>query len=224
MLFYTFDDQDQTVIRNHAIATSGVFDLPYNADHGPSWIAGRRPDIPALDFDASKKQYLVLPSGPITQTGQISGCVWIKVRSYVPYGSIIKNWGNLKSGTLHLGFAGITHDLEIELDGSRLNGPFIRDPHAVPLDQWIHVAFVSDGTTLQLYRDGKQVASIPSRPIQSDPPMKSLSIGCKTDDDGVTPVAGTAVGFWDGQIGEIALFNRALTPDEVARMSEIGRP
>jgi hypothetical protein len=224
MLFYTFDDQDQTVIKNHAVGTAGIYDLPYDAGHGPTWIAGRRPDIPALDFNASKSQYLVLPSGPITQTGSITGCVWIKLRSYVSYGSIIKNWGNRNSGTFHLGIAGITHDLEIELDGTRANGPFIRDPHALPLDQWMHVAFVSDGTTVRLYRDGKQVASGPSRPIQSDPPMKCLSIGCKTDDNGITPAAGPSSGFWDGQIGEIALFNRALTADEIARMSEIGRP
>jgi hypothetical protein len=223
MLFYTFDDQDQSVIKNHAVGSSGLYDLPYNSDHGPSWVAGRRPDIPALDFDGAKKQYLVLPDGPITQTGQMSGCAWVKIRSYVPYGSIIKNWGRTKSGTFHLGIKGITHDLEIELDGTRPDGPFLRDPHAAPLGQWIHVAFVSDGKTLRLYRDGKEVASCPSREIQSDPPIKCLSIGCKTDDDGISPAA-NAAGYWDGQIGEIALFNRALAAEEIEHMSEIGRP
>jgi hypothetical protein len=224
MLFYTFDDQDQSVIRNHAVRSTGLYDLQYNSEHGPGWIAGRRPDIPALDFDASKKQYLILPDGPITQTGQITGCVWVKIRSYVPYGSIIKNWGNTKCGVFHLGIKEITHDLEIQLDGNRAGGPSLRDPHAAPLGEWIHVAFVSDGKTLRLYRDGKEVAACPSREIQSDPPVRSLAIGCKTDDDGLSPLAGGAVGFWDGQIGEMALFNRALAPQEIERMSEMGRP
>ena len=154
----------------------------------------------------------------------MSGTVWVFARSYVDYGSILKNWGDQKSGVFHLGFAGASHKLEVQLDGTRAGGPTLQDVDAFPLDQWVHVAFVSDGSVVRLYRDGREVASGPSRAIQGNPPITSLAIGCKTADDGLAPMGNIAAGFWDGQIGEIALFDRVLTAKEIQQMSRQGRP
>jgi len=222
-LFYSMNEADQALLKNHAVSTAGQYDLPTGSTHAPTWVQGRMPGIRALNFDTSRQQYLVLPTCPMTQTGQLSCAVWVYARSYVDYGSILKNWGDQKCGAFHLGLAGATHCLEVQLDGTRPDGPNVHENDPFPLGQWVHVAFVSDGSVVRLYRDGKEVASGPSRPIQNNPPITSMAIGCKTADDGVTPIGSIAAGFWDGQIGEIALFDRALTPQEIQQLSQQGR-
>lgn len=223
-LFYTLDDGDEHEIVNHAASTFGHYDLRNDDSHGPSWSDGRLAGISSLSFDSSKSQYLVLPKYPISQSGVLSGAVWVNARSYVPFGSILKSWGDTKCGSFHLGFGGATHQMEIELDGTRPGGPVLADPEDFPLNRWVHLAFVSDAKTVRLYRDGKEVASCPSRLIPNNPVITSMAIGCKTGDDGINPATNIAAGFWDGEIGEIALFQRVLAPEEILRMSQQSRP
>ena len=184
------------------------------------------PGTAALDFNPDQKQRLLLPSYPTTSNGQLSCSAWVFARSRPAWASIAKSWGNSRCGAFHLGLLGDSGDLDIELDGTAPNGPRVSEgaDHPFPIGRWVHVAFTSDGKILRLYRDGKEVASVPSRPIAVNQPITTLSIGVKTDDDGVTPSIPPQCGFWDGKIGQFALFHRALTADEIARMNEFGPP
>lgn len=224
-LYYTFTERDGSPaeLKNHASATAGQYDLPLSAP-APSWVDGRLPGISALDFDPAKNQRLLLPAYPLTTNGQLSGTAWVFARSLTSWGSIAKSWGNTRTGAFHLGLLADSGLLEIQLDGTRPGGPRISESQRFPVGRWVHIAFTSDGKTLRLYRDGKEVAATPSRPIDIDQPIKSISFGVKTDDDGLTPSIPPQCGYWDGKIGEFALFHRALSADEIARMSQFGPP
>jgi hypothetical protein len=226
-LYYTFDDRDSSPseLKNHAVSTLGQYDVPL-ASPAPTWVDGRLPGTAALDFNPDQKQRLLLPSYPTTSNGQLSCSAWVFARSRPAWASIAKSWGNSRCGAFHLGLLGDSGDLDIELDGTAPNGPRVSEgaDHPFPIGRWVHVAFTSDGKILRLYRDGKEVASVPSRPIAVNQPITTLSIGVKTDDDGVTPSIPPQCGFWDGKIGQFALFHRALTADEIARMNEFGPP
>ena len=221
-LLYVPDASNSSVLKNRAMLTLGRFDIPVVGNGAPTFVQGRAPGLAALNLEATKKQGLVLSQYPITQTGKISAVAWVKLNSYVPYASIIKSWGETKSGAFHFGLTGASHQLEIQLDGTLAGGPNMHDDQEVPLNRWVPLAFVSDGATVSLYQDGVVVASGPSRPIPADQVVRSFSIGFKTGDDGITPSPSLAAGFWDGQIGEIAIFDRALSAKEVAQLSKVG--
>ena len=80
---------------------------------------------------------------------------------------------------------------------------------------WNHFAGTYDGETIRLYRDGVLIASdtAPSGPIDSYP--TSVRIGAfnnYTAPDGFLP----------GLVDEPAIYDRALSPDEVARIYDAG--
>jgi hypothetical protein len=78
---------------------------------------------------------------------------------------------------------------------------------ALEADTWTHCAFSYDGDTLSLYQDGENVGelSIPNGDL--NPSNKSLSIGVRGDTKDTHWLAGS--------MDEVAIFNTALSADEI---------
>ena len=92
--------------------------------------------------------------------------------------------------------------------------------HPFPLNEWQHVAFTTDGETLRLYRQGKEVASLKHKGLLSPTPIPSLAIGaCFNATDKTT---GVTPGFWDGKIDELAVFNDALSAEDIRKLAAVG--
>ncbi|MEV0328861.1 LamG-like jellyroll fold domain-containing protein [Micromonospora echinospora] len=70
---------------------------------------------------------------------------------------------------------------------------------------WHHLVSVFDGSTLKIYLDGTERASVPMSRMPTDG-AASLKIGARGDD------AGNPFGGW---MSEVAVYDRALTPDKV---------
>ncbi|MGI9472405.1 MAG: LamG-like jellyroll fold domain-containing protein [Rubripirellula sp.] len=81
------------------------------------------------------------------------------------------------------------------------------DPAPLMLGRWQHVVVTDDGSILRLYRDGELVAETAHGPLRQTP-NPGLWIG--------TDAAGRYL--WDGRIDELAIFDRALTSEEIAEM------
>jgi hypothetical protein len=81
----------------------------------------------------------------------------------------------------------------------------LRGP-ALPLRRWSHLAMTWDGSVVRVYRDGAQVAS------------HALS-GAAPGSDGPLRIGGNAIWpeFFKGVIDEVRVYDRALSPAEVAR-------
>ena len=77
----------------------------------------------------------------------------------------------------------------------------------LPQKTWRHVVVTVDGQYLQLYEDGKLVASTPCAAMAAS---DSGTFWFGTDAE--------ATRVWDGRLDEVALFNRALTEEEVAAL------
>ena len=82
---------------------------------------------------------------------------------------------------------------------------------------WQHVALVADGTRLHLYRNGTQVASGACAGLLFPPPVVALCIGSRTTNaqgtDADPPVPGHH--YWQGRIDELAIFNDALSAEQI---------
>ena len=159
---------------------------------------------------------VIVPDYPKSRNDHLSASVWIWAADRQMWSVIASNWGNPAPGQFHIALHGSDGDLSVQVtqrNGERVE---VREgaDHLVPLAEWVHVAFVADGTTLRLYRDGKEVASGPCRGVLPNPPMSSMSIGCKTDNAGTAP-SPSGEGFWTGRIDELAVFNHTLTPKQI---------
>jgi hypothetical protein len=228
-LYYRFADgpADDGLLLNRASSTAGHYNLTLAGRTTPKWVDGRLPGSASLGFDPAGQQRLLLPAYPASKTGSLSCAAWVYCNARSNWASIAKNWGDSRYGAFHLGLFSSDGDLSVGIQVDRpAKGVVVREGagHPFPLGRWVHVAFTTDASTLRLYRDGEQVASAPSRPITATPDLHSLAIGFKTDDSGTNPSSAIAVGFWDGRMGDLALFHRALSADEVRRMYEAGRP
>jgi hypothetical protein len=73
--------------------------------------------------------------------------------------------------------------------------------------RWNHVAAVRDGASMRIYLNGAQVASL-SNATGNLPADLRLTIGRLSDTQGMR--------YFAGKLDEVAIYNRALTPGEVA--------
>ncbi|MFM7093440.1 MAG: LamG domain-containing protein, partial [Actinomycetota bacterium] len=77
--------------------------------------------------------------------------------------------------------------------------------------KWVHVAVTYDGTTRTIYYDGKMVAS--------DVPGVANGVANKNFRIGATSISNKE--FFSGSIDDAAVWNRALTSDEIAGLSKM---
>ena len=84
----------------------------------------------------------------------------------------------------------------------QLNGSDIT--HTLSLNDWIFVAASYDGTTQKLYADGSLVSSVATSQTISVSDYDS-NIGKSTYESN----------YWNGNLANVAIWNRALTSDEI---------
>jgi hypothetical protein len=137
---------------------------------------------------------------------------------------IAVNWGRESEGQgpgqFYFGLHRDSGHLEIRIaDADRGTIVSAREQHPLPLGEWHHVAFVADGGTLRLYRNGVEVAAADYGRLTVNGRVKSLGIGTKPNAEGTAP-SNSDHKFWHGRIDELALFNHALAPEQVKLLYE----
>ena len=75
---------------------------------------------------------------------------------------------------------------------------------------WNHVVLIRDGTTIRVYLNGNAEPEIQQDSVPVSPPeLRQLYFGGRSDN----------ADNWEGRLDEICVFDRALTPDEVGKLS-----
>lgn len=168
------------------------------------------------------RTHAVVRNYPKTTNSQLSLVAWVRAESRPRWASIAKNWGEGELGQFHFGLLDHTGELEIRIRGPKRGGSRVQDTKPFPIGVWQHVAFVADGETLRLYRNGREVGSTSHRPI-GPPTLETLGIGAKPI--GNHPkYPGAPADFWHGRIDELALFNHALDDDTIRELYATGKP
>lgn len=82
----------------------------------------------------------------------------------------------------------------------------------VPKNTWTHVAGTYNGSTLTIWVNGKKAGSraISGRTCNNNEP---LAVGAKN-----APAKGLLEAFWDGQLDDVRIYNRALSATEMAAL------
>jgi hypothetical protein len=78
------------------------------------------------------------------------------------------------------------------------------------------VAFTTDGTTMRLYRQGREVASVKHAGLKYPSPIASLAIGCTFDASDRKPAIAPT---WDGKLDEFMIINDTLSGEEIQKLA-----
>jgi hypothetical protein len=186
----------------------------------PVWATGKVGAALQLGGPA-QKSYAAAIQYPQTDGNAISVAAWVYARSRPRWASIAKNWaGGEARGQFHFGLYEDGGELEAHIADSDNKEIVVRDRVPLPLNAWHHVAFVADGEYLKLYRNGVEIDSKPYRGLHRDPRIQTLAIGTKLNLLGNAPEE-RDFNMWDGCLDELAVFNHALTADQVLALYQL---
>ncbi|MFH5806725.1 LamG-like jellyroll fold domain-containing protein, partial [Alienimonas sp. DA493] len=155
-------------------------------------------------------------------------CAWVMAGTRPRWAAIAKNWDveydtrdgkkiyRRADGQFHFGLKDDDGDLEVQVRDRRGEIVDVREGEPLPIGVWQHVAFVVDGETLRLYRNGVERASAPCDGLATDAPPH-MGIGAKLHPGGLQPDFRNP-GFWHGRIDELAIYHRALSPEQIAAL------
>lgn len=198
---WLFDDDEGIVLKD----SSG------NENHGQitgaQWVEGKIGS--ALKFGNSAYVEVPLSDSMRDFENEISFMAWIRPAQWPDWMKIagMGNWTDEspKPYQFMLGFADNPGEIKFYIgDGSIDAGAAV-----IELDEWQHVACVSEaGRRGELYVNGEIIKQEPGTPALPTPEDIPLYIGGAFR-------RGIKTNFFVGDIDEAALFNVALSPDEV---------
>ena len=170
------------------------------------------------------RSYAVVPNFPLAPAA-LTVCAWVRAESRPRWASIAKNWVKNPTpnerGQFHFGLWHDEGTLEVHVHDRAGAEIGVRDTAPLPLGEWQFVAFTLDGSTLRLFRDGREIASAPCVGISPTGPAV-LALGVKLEASGREPETNTP-GFWDGTLDEVAVFHRALTSAQILALYDATR-
>ncbi len=169
-----------------------------------------------LSFDAANSQYVALPA-----TASVKGLSAASVSAWVYFtaaGGRIYYESQVSDGATRFGMrqnSDGTAETTCRKDGD--SSPNLVSAATYSLNAWHHVAAVCDTVSdnLILYVDGAQAAidTAARDPFSSTNPANTIAIGAYTAS---TP------SYFTGTIDDVRIYNRALSPQEVADLYNLG--
>lgn len=167
----------------------------------------------AFSFDPANGTVIVPDASNLRLTNQLTIEAWINTRSTTTYRSIVAKIGGV----------GGNNGYQFDLAGSSFEGLFnspgqgwpssrITSPPLITTGVWYHVAWTYDQSAMKLYLNGQPVLTnvIGAKPIAAS----SSNLHISGDDNNHV--------YFDGQIDEPAVYNRALSAAEIAAIYNAG--
>lgn len=193
---------------------------------GPAWATGKYGGALSFTSDGTDYSYVSVPGNPLLEIGQTATNGWtITAWAYESSdntGDFVANYGRILviDDGLDLQLeSGASGDGEFytwdRLTGSWEIGWGVGDSVSPLLDQWVHWAVTYDGVgTLTLYRDGNVG---PNGGVASAPVTQYLEYGSLDQGEVTigTELDQTPDRTWNGLLDDIAIFNVALSPDQI---------
>lgn len=169
--------------------------------NGPRWVDGKFEK--ALEFDGSEQQSMTTPASTMLDPYPYTFVAWVKMDEYNPDANtgavVMGNYtGDLKGSIFYIsntGMLSIRPHLGVDLKGRTV----------IPIGEWTHIATTLEGSDLKVYVNGKEDGKGTSAGYAGGL-SKPFVIGKASWYDG---------SFFTGIIDEAALFNIALTDDEI---------
>lgn len=224
--YYDFEEGEGPVLKNQAVGPPGnVSYVPERLHgelggggngHSPTWTRseGQWPGKGALIFDGTD-DYVDGGSGAGGLIGNtFTLAAWVKLRCKEDHRNIVTLRVDSPTSYAGIGLRYRRGDYWVfdVASGGRWRYAKYTQEHP-SLSIWYHVVGVSDGTEIRIYVNGVQGNETDSIGIVYDMPYLEI---------GRFPEA--AIRHFSGLISEVAIFNRALTEEEIKGHHRMGRP
>lgn len=181
-----------------------------------SFISGVVPDVPvdqvanaeAMSFNGVDA-YVKSINSSISGVNNATISVWVKPTGSTSnqYKSIINQWEPSNSSWgIWLNGTGSTYAIHWNQAG----GSGVNSNSIVPNNQWSHIAIVKDATTLKMFHNGSEVSSF-NGTVATGSNATILNIGAQY-------TTGTASTFFNGQLDEVAILNKALSASKIQQI------
>ena len=194
---------------------STAFDTSDNSNDGTasgtSWAAGQFSN--ALDFDGTDDY---VDMGAFTATDGLSALTvsaWVNLDTVTGGDrTVASKWDN-PCGACQSWLLSVENGSPIiQINTTGWAGVYATTD--LQTDAWYHLAATYDGSDLRIYVNGVEEAST-AKTGNLKTPNRDLYVGVRFDD-------GTGVGYMDGSIDELRIYNRALTASEVQSLNDAG--
>lgn len=170
------------------------YDLSGHSNNG-IMVRGVQPLSNAMQFDGVDDFVACRDSTSLQLNKAITINAFVKMVS-------VNTLGNIVSKNFNTGFrCRVSSDRTPwwYVSGNMLTAP------AVNLNEWMCLTFMGDSSGLKIYKNGSLVASNNQAYAPSSVTIHDLNIGCMS----------SSSELFKGQQNDIAIYNRALTPEEV---------
>ncbi|KIG14262.1 Dipeptide-binding ABC transporter, periplasmic substrate-binding component [Enhygromyxa salina] len=137
------------------------------------------------------------------------------------WNTIVKNWGPGTSGQFHIGLGEADEDM---FQSVLNNNEWATAEDPFPSGEWVHTAVVLDAMAGEhrLYINGALVTTVAYAAPLDVGESTGLGVGAKPNDDGTGVAEQAEVGFWNGGIDEVGMYNAALTPEQISTIYQNG--
>jgi hypothetical protein len=214
MLRYTFNTDSTTAIAD--TSTNGITGLLVNADPATAFTGGMAGKGKALQLQATEQQYVSVPEDDALDVNSFTLSAWVRYTGVVTP-ETRGRWEVLeKAGAYWLNIRTDGHVRAGAFFGGCDNSQYwkyLDSTATVSPNTWTHVAATYNGANLTTYVGGVRSGSLSVQGnicVNNEP----LAIGAKN-----APSKGILEAFWDGQLDEVRIYNRALRATRIARLA-----
>jgi hypothetical protein len=176
----------------------------------------------AYSFDGVN-DYIVA-SADVLPTAERTVAFWFNADSLISR-PIILGYGGGSCGTswyMGVNVSGLgTYHLSSHCNVNTLNSPPYQEE---PIGEWKHFAITTSVAGTTMFVDGTEIASNTNFVTNTNVAGRDLAIGVATSPSGFAPYTDVNVGYFDGAIDDVRIYNRALSANEVEQLATIPIP
>ncbi|MEK7579408.1 MAG: LamG-like jellyroll fold domain-containing protein, partial [Patescibacteria group bacterium] len=198
------DDTGATVARDSS--GKGNDGVLQGVDAAMAWVSGQVGG--ALHLDGVNDYVEVSDQDSISLTGDLTIAVWVKVDDFANFNGIVGKTRNNIPNPYDF-YLSQTSGMPQFFMGNGTGFAVVSGTSAPTLGVWQHLVVVKSGITVTHYRNGSTNGSGPLVTTIADG-GRTLRIGSR--DDGVTRMKGA--------VDDLRIYNRALSPTEVSKLSQ----
>ena len=200
---------------------SGSGDIAYdhtgNQKHGDvngaSWNLIPVPgDNNSLSFDGVDDYVNVSNASSLNINGNVSISAWVNFSNFDNDLACVMSKAGSGNGGYHIEKTPGANSLSLWIENGD-DGPIGVTTNVLDADTWYHIVGTNDGTTSKIYVDGSLINSVSmGNPGGGEGDFK---IGYNSDNVG-------SARYWHGNIDEVAIWDGALTADEITALYNTG--
>jgi hypothetical protein len=166
----------------------------------------------ALIFSAKDKAYVGLPAGIVSKLSELTIATWVKLNANTAYQRIFDF--AVDTGTfMYLTNAGSSGNVRFRISSATPErNQAIEGSAGFPVGTWVHAAVTLGEDGVSIFVDGARVAQ------QAPAALRASDLG-ETTNNYIGRSQFAADPYLDGQIDEFRIYDRVLSPAEIANLA-----